>query len=170
MSDVILRVKRYSTDLVIEVGVIIFSVFLLVLVSDFPTEARQFPQLVLVVIPVLTTLDILKKILTKGSEQLDIDGQKGGKDSLGGEEGSPLSFRVVLMVGLMFGFLFSILLFGFTVGCFIFLTLSAWGLGYRKKMILILSSVIITAFMYAVFILIMHSLLPRGLLFGIWGN
>ena len=83
------------------------------------------------------------------------------------EESTQGRKKVLFTVALMFVFLFAMLVFGFTLGTFIFLICSVWSLGYKNKKGLIISSLIITGFMYVIFILIMKSFLPSGLLFDI---
>lgn len=73
------------------------------------------------------------------------------------------------MVALIFIFFLFMLFFGLAAGTFLFLLFSGWTLGYRKSKILIFSAVIITAFVYVIFRVIMKSFLPEGLIFTITG-
>ncbi len=68
------------------------------------------------------------------------------------------------MVGLMSAFQVAMMVFGFIPGTLIFLLLSIRALGYRKIKALAVSSLIITGFIYFIFILIMDSYFPRALI------
>jgi hypothetical protein len=154
------KVRRFSVDILADLGALILAVFLFVLASDYPATARRFPQLALILIICLSALDIIHKAWVTYA-------RPGAQEEKQEEQGHSGYARGFYMVCLMFGFLVSMLLFGFALGTFVFLLFSAWSLGYRKTKSLILSSLIITGFMYVVFVLIMNSLLPQGLLFDI---
>ena len=62
------------------------------------------------------------------------------------------------------------LFFGLTLGTFSFLMFSGWTLGYRKLKTLLFSSVVITAFVYTIFEVVMQSFLPEGFIFTIIGG
>ena len=47
---------------------------------------------------------------------------------------------------------------------------SGWTLGYRKLKTLLFSSVVITAFVYVIFEVVMQSFLPEGFIFTIIGG
>ena len=150
---------RLPADFFINFGLLLLGVFLLVLVSDYPKEARMFPQLILIVVTSLIALDIVVQIrsgiknkFSKATDTRDVAVRRRK------------TVRFLLTTGLMVIFLYSILFFGFVLGIFIFIYLSAWLLGYKKMIPLTISSLIITAFMYAVFILIMDSYFPQGII------
>ena len=137
------------------------SVFFYVLASDYPKMARTFPQLLLVLVIVLTSLDIASKILIGKQELLEENAPQESKET------NEQKIKFFLTTISMFVFLFLMFLFGFTLGTIIFLLLFAWCFGYRKIKPLIISSLMITGFLYIIFILIMESFLPDGLLFEI---
>jgi len=112
------------------------------------------------VVVVLTSLDIFGTIWIRRVEKSIQE-----NDTVETEEGSKPKIRVITTVALMFMFLFSMLVLGFTLGIFVFVLFSAWCLGYRNTKVLLVSSVLFTAFMYIVFIVIMDSILPQGLIF-----
>ena len=135
------------------------STVLLVSVSAYPRMARVFPQLILILVIALTSLDILVKISEKSEAKAEKE-----KDRQEIEEGAREKRRVLYTIALMFIFLFSMLVFGFTVGTFIFLLFAPWSLGYKNKRGLVAFCVMTTGFMYLIFILIMNSFLPEGLI------
>jgi hypothetical protein len=61
-------------------------------------------------------------------------------------------------------------LFGLILAVLFFLLFSGWTLGYKKPKRLMLSSVIITAFVYVIFRVIMDSILPEVLIFTVIGG
>ncbi|MFC1816237.1 tripartite tricarboxylate transporter TctB family protein, partial [Thermodesulfobacteriota bacterium] len=83
------------------------------------------------------------------------------------EEGAREGIKIFYAIVLMFVFLFLMMVFGFTAGTFIFLLFSCWSLGYKNKTGLVISCIVVTGFMYLLFILIMKSFLPEGLIFDV---
>lgn len=148
--------RQIPADLYINLGLLIVSIFLLILISDYPDMARRFPGLILIALIILIGLDISKKIRMK-------EWEKNG-DSRESAKSNQSHRRAFYMVGLMCAFQVFMMVFGFTPGTFIFLTLSVWTLGYRKIKALAISSVVITGFIYILFILIMDSYFPDGLI------
>jgi hypothetical protein len=151
---------RFSADFFINSSLSLLGIFLLVVVSEYPKEARMFPQLVLIIVITLSVLDMVNKIrtgrknppaMTQNSQTVDAHPKQ--------------TTRFFLTIGLMIAFLYTILLFGFVLGNLIFIYFSAWALGYKNIKYLTLFSLIITGFIYAVFILIMDSYFSPGIIF-----
>ena len=155
------RIKRSAVEISINLAFLVLSVCLYVSASDYPKMARTFPQLVLVLMVVLTSLDIGARILTEDREPSKESTYR--ESNATGEQ----KIKFFLTIASMFVFLFFMLIFGFTVGTIVFLLLFAWCLGYRKMRPLMVSSFLITGFLYIIFILIMKSFLPDGLLFDL---
>jgi hypothetical protein len=160
--------QRYglrSTLFWADLGLLLLSIFLFFLTSDYPDMARTFPRLVLVMIMVVTLLDMINFMRVEKEKTLS-----GGKND-GMEAARPRQqLKVFYMVALIFIFFLFLLFFGLAAGTFFFLLLSGWTLGYRRLKILIFSSVIITVFVYIIFRVIMKSFLPEGLIFTITGG
>lgn len=180
MKKGLYRIRQFSTELFIDLGLLILSIFLFVLASKYPTMARSFPQLVLILVAILTSADILEKVWIGGkkeSEQKAIQVPTSQaystveeKSGQWGREMKGQEVRVFYTVVLMLVFSLFMLLFGFTLGTFIFLIFSAWSLGYKKIKGLTISSLLSTGLMYLIFILVMKSFLPRGLIFDLFGR
>ena len=149
--------RHLTADLCGNLGAMAVAIFLYALAIDYPPTARKFPQLVLLVVIGLTGLDTVKTLWRKRAGAEMREPQTEGLVPSG-------YLRAGWVVGLMFGFLACMLMLGFTVGTLCFLLVAIWSLGYRKPARLILSSLLITGFMYAIFVLLMSSLLPHGLL------
>jgi len=154
--------KRFlSTSFLINLGLLIVGVFLLYLVSDYPDMARTFPRLVLVMILVITVLDGF--LLVRGKKE-----ETTPEKVNGGVPGRQL--KALYMVVLMFVFYLFLVIFSLVPATLLFLLLSGWTLGYRKPKRLIMSSVIITAFVYVIFRVIMNSLLPEAAILKVLGG
>lgn len=166
--ELIAYLKRYgvfSTIFLTDLGLLLLSVFLFFLASDYPPMARRFPRLVLVMVMVVTLLDMIKILRgapQKASAAEDNDDSKG--------IGVTQKLKVLYMSILIFLFFLFMLFFGLVLGTFLFLLFSGWTLGYRNLKTLIFSSMAITAFVYIIFEVIMQSFLPQGFIFTIMGG
>lgn len=137
-------------------------------VSDYLPMARTFPKLVLTMIFGLVLLDLIKAVISIiGKKTRDQVKEPAGarEDSL---ENLAAGKRVFVTVLLMFVSLGLMQLLGFTFGCFVFLFLSAWVLGFKNLKHLLLASSAITCFVYIIFILIMKSILPQSYIWAIF--
>ena len=166
--ELIAYLHRYgvlSTIFLADLGLLLLSGFLFFMASDYPLMARRFPRLVLVMIMVVTLLDMIK--ILRGAPQKtyaveDNDDPKGIR--------TRQQLKVLYMSILIFIFFLFMLFFGLALGTLFFLLFSGWTLGFRNLKTLIFSSVIITAFVYVIFEVIMQSFLPEGLIFTIMGG
>ncbi len=163
----------FLNDWYINIVLVFFCIFLLIQSSGYPETARTFPQLVLLFLFLLVIMNIINAILdSRKSDGVEINQQDGPNDK-GAYEKKGKEFKenkitqhlfVLFTILLMFVFLLLIHLVGFIMGTFIFLTLGAWSLGYKNLKNLFFSSIGITCFMYLIFVVIMKSLLPQGLI------
>ena len=150
--------KSLPMDFFIDIFLLLLSIFLVSVSSGYPAMARHFPQLVLVTIIAVTVLDLINRIRNNlRPQEIDKDREK-----VSGANRRRL--RVVYMVMLMFVFFAFLVLFGLPIGVFGFLLFSAWSLGYKRMMVLILSSLAFTGFVYLIFEVIMQSMLPNGVI------
>jgi len=159
------RYGVFSTIFLADLGLLLLSGFLFFMASDYPLMARRFPRLVLVMIMVVTLLDMIK--ILRGTPQKTC-GLEDNDDSKG--IGTRQQLKVLYMSILIFIFFLFMLFFGLALGTLFFLLFSGWTLGFRNLKTLIFSSVIITAFVYVIFEVIMQSFLPEGLIFTIIGG
>jgi len=151
-----------SPGFLINLCLLILGVFLLYIVSDYPDMARGFPRLVLMMILVVTAVDsiiMIRGAIGEKSSQKETEGVSPGR-----------SLKVFYMVGLMLVFYLFLNLFGLILAVLFFLLFSGWTLGYKKPKRLMISSVIITAFIYFIFKVIMDSILPEVLIFTVIGG
>jgi hypothetical protein len=152
---------------------IFLCIFLLFQTSGYPETARAFPQLLLIFMLLLVIVDSAHKII-------EITKRPGAKNNQSNEAiaqdtadtkakniieiFSIPKVGVFFAIVLMFIFLLFIHIVGFTIGTFIFVILAAWSLGYKNLKTLFFSTIGITCFMYLIFIVIMKSFLPQGLI------
>ena len=161
MDRSLIKKRFLSTGFLINLGLLIVGIFLLYLASDYPDMARTFPRLVLVMILVITVLDGF--FLVRGKKE-ETTPEKAS-------EGVPgRQMKALYMVVLMFVFYLFLVIFSLAPATLLFLLLSGWTLGYRNPKRLIMSSVIITAFVYIIFRVIMNSLLPEAAILNIFGG
>jgi len=151
----------FSTAFLIDLALLILSVAFFIVASDYPDMTRTFPSLVLIMIGIFTVLDMFYML------RADSPVEKS-KETQGVHLGR--SIKVFYMAVLMVIFYLLLLLAGLALGTLFFLLLSGWTLGYKKPKKLILSSVLITAFIYLIFQVIMKSILPEALIFKIIGG
>jgi hypothetical protein len=166
--ELIAYLQRYgvlSTIFLADLGLLLLSVFLFFMASDYPPMARRFPRLVLVMIMIVTLLDMIK--ILRGAPEKTSSVEKND-DSKGIRIRQQL--KVLYMSTLIFIFFLFMFFFGLAPGTLLFLLLSGWTLGYRNLKTLLFSSVVITAFVYIIFEVIMQSFLPEGLIFTIMGG
>ena len=167
--ELIAYLQRYgvlSTIFLADLGLLLLSVFLFFMASDYPPMARRFPRLVLVMIMVVTLLDMTK--ILRGPPEKTSSVEENHDDLKGIRPGQQL--KVFYMSSLIFIFFLFMFFFGLASGTLLFLLLSGWTLGYRNLKSLVFSAVVITAFVYVIFEVIMQSFLPQGLIFRIIGG
>ena len=155
----------FSTVFLIDLALLILSVAFFIIASDYPDMARTFPSLVLVMIGLFTILDMFYVVRAEKAKRSTGEGSEKTQGAHSGR-----LTQVLYMAALMFVFYLLLASVGLILGTLIFLLVSGWTLGYKKPKRLILSSVIITAFIYLIFQVIMKSILPEALIFKIIGG
>jgi len=153
-------------------------IFLIIQVSGYPDMARAFPLLILIFMLLLIIMDTIFTILNKRKKEpsennMDMteNNDVASKDLKTGRDAtSNHQVTILFTILMMFFFLLLIHLIGFTFGTLIFAFLSARYLGYKKIKGLFISSILITAFMYLIFVVIMNSYLPQGLLMELFSK
>ena len=161
MDRSLIKKRFLSTGFLINLGLLIVGIFLLYLASDYPDMARTFPRLVLVMILVITAVDGFLLLRGKKEETTSEKPSEGV---------SRRRMKVFYMVVLMFVYYLFLVIFSLGPGTLLFLLLSGWTLGYRKAKRLIISSVIITAFVYVIFRVVMDSILPEAAILKVFGG
>ncbi|MCF8094427.1 MAG: tripartite tricarboxylate transporter TctB family protein [Desulfobacteraceae bacterium] len=141
----------------IDIAVIAVSTGLFLMTLGYPRMASTFPRLVLTMIFVVAIIDLIVTLRSKEEA-----------NTLSGEERAEVRIamkRVIHLAALMFIFFFFMIFIGYILGTFLFIILSGIVLGYRKKVQLLISAIIITASVYIIFNIIVKAHLPVGYLF-----
>jgi len=161
--------KDWLTNLIF----IALSIFLLIQSSGYPKTARAFPRLLLIFMLLLAVLDIIYNLLNAGKNNIDEKNLSTENTTNNIYKEKTKTFtnffpthyvNALAVIVLMFIFLIFIHVVGFITGTFIFTIFAPWLLGYKNLKNLFFSSIGITCFMYLIFIVIMKSLLPQGLI------
>ena len=166
--ELVAYLQRYgllSTLFLADVGLLLLSIFLFLMASDYPPMARKFPRLVLVMIMIVTLLDMIHFLRSARKETSSPEKNSNLEDVRTGRQ-----LKVLYMSVLIFIYFLCLLFFGLALGTLFFLLFSGWTLGYRHVKTLLLSSVAISAFVYIIFEVIMQSFLPEGFIFSIFGG
>ena len=102
--------QRYglrSTLFWADLGLLLLSIFLFFLTSDYPDMARTFPRLVLVMIMVVTLLDLINFMRVE-KEKTFSGGTNNGMEAVRPRQ----QLKVLYMVALIFIFFLFLLFFG----------------------------------------------------------
>jgi len=168
---------KFLNDWYINLLLFMISIFLIIQSGGYPETARTFPRLILIFLLLLILMDTaskIREIKSRPASDKDISGDSGSPDVIAEQppdsgKGAYAHYLYILItIILMFIFLLLVHLVGFIPANLIFIPLAAWILGYRKLKNLLLSSVGIAGFMYLIFIVIMKSNLPQGVLFELF--
>lgn len=157
--------SRLSVPFGISIGLFVLCVFLFFLSSTYPTMAKTFPQLVLIMIMIVTIADLYNSICENRKKKLVENNSSQEKT-----ENLQQSRKVVFMAFLMFLFFFLMYLGGIFIGTLLFLLFSGWSLGYRNLKNICISSIIISTSVYVIFEIVMNSFLPKGIIFSLFGG
>ena len=152
---------------------ILVSIFLLIESSGYPKTARAFPRLVLLFMLILIVMDTFNHVfkaknILNGKQKLYSKTVNDPSDRIQSQKMRPVfsfrHYRIFFVILLMFAFLLFIHLFGFILSTFTFIIVAPWFLGFRDRKKLLFAAILITGFMYLIFITIMKSTFPQGLL------
>jgi hypothetical protein len=152
---------------------LLLGIYLLWESAGYARMARAFPRLILLLMVALIVLDLAWDFYRarRGARSGDADELFAQLEAAArhrpldaAETGSTPSVRVLGCVALMVAYPSCLYLVGFLPSSLLFFPLAAWCLGYREGRQLALSSVVVVGFLYVVFVLIMDSRLPTGLL------
>ena len=151
-------------EFVIELLMLIVSVFLLVKTGDIPSHGGQtvgsaafWPQIVLLIIIISTMTLLAKPIFRKAVTW------KGFCNAIAlNKDQRRVMIRVSAVMALCIIYTFSIRFLGFILASLIFQVLILLSLGTRRWVTLIATPLWLTASLYVLFVRIIHISLPRG--------
>jgi hypothetical protein len=160
-ADTVSR-RKLPTTLWIDIGIIVLGVYLFVLTLDYPGMSGTFSRLVLIMIGVVTAVDLIQ-ILRKKKQPRETT-PSAAACSPPDPNARPHYDKVFYLAVLMPVYYIFLRLLGVILGSFIFVCISGWILGYRKKINLLVASAIVTAAVYLIFVVIMDTFLPQTVL------
>jgi hypothetical protein len=141
----------FNKDRIAALILLSICTFLLIVSLSYPSEASRWPQALLV----LLGLCSLNLLITGG---LKLKEQGAGVSEVP-------KLRIVLLAGISVVYIICIAVVGFVVSTFAFLLCMTYLLGIRNKYYILAASVLVSAFTYALFWVILRIGLPRGILF-----
>lgn len=127
--------------------------------DGYRKEARMFPQVVAGITAILCLMLIIKSSISLIRAKRSASEKQEGKST----EAIVRFWHAIVGVLLYPAF---IILLGFIPATLIYLPTSMWLFGYRNKKVILLVTILLTAFMYVLFGVILSVKLPVGLLFG----
>jgi hypothetical protein len=159
--------RKLPTTFWINLGIIALGFYLYALTSDYPGMSGSLPRLVLIMIGIVTVADLIqmmRKRQPQGTTPAPASCSPPDPDIR-------LHYdKVFYLVVLMPVYYIFLRLLGIILGTFVFVCISTWILGYRKKVSLLVASAIVTAAVYLIFVIIMDTFLPQTLLIDLIGG
>jgi len=141
----------FNKDRIAALIVLSICSFLLIVSLSYPAEGSRWPQALLI----LLGLCSLHLLITRG---LKLKGGDAGVSKIP-------KLRIILLVGVSIVYIICIGVIGFVVSTFGFLLSMTYLLGIKNKYYILATSILVSAFTYALFWHILRIGLPRGILF-----
>jgi putative tricarboxylic transport membrane protein len=159
------RIKRTlaDTEVVMLVVMFVFVVAFIIDVRDNPRAGRLFPTYVGLVTFILLAIESLITFRKRKRASLEAAPRPAEPIKRAGQRGA--GNIVAKFVLLIFLYYLAILAIGYLYASFLFLVVTMWMLGIRKKMVLLAIAVGTLAAIYIVFVWGFTFVLPTGELF-----
>lgn len=136
-----------------------FSLYYIFTVWDAPWEVKNYS--------IGLTIGIFVCILFLIFKDFKVNNSTISQNvSEGSIEEKPQKSKLRVIMPLIFLFISSIYFIGYYLSTIIFLIITPWLLGYKRKKTIFLSTLIITSMTYFLFNLFLHVRLPEGLFFS----
>lgn len=161
MSTDTVSIRKLPTTFWIDIGVIVVCFYLYVLTLSYPGMSGTLPRLVLIMIGIVTIVDLIQILRQKEPAKADLQQATCNPP----DPDAPLHYdKVFYLAVLMPVYYIFLRLLGLILGTFVFICISGWILGYRRKIRLLAASAIVTAVVYVIFVVIMETFLPQTVL------
>ena len=154
--------KLVDYEVIMPVIIFIFALTYLMDVSGNPRTGRLFPQVVCIVMLLLLARMIIVSIMKKLASEtraIEVTGVEKAAKSGFIERIGLVRFTFIVM---LFLYYLAILLVGYVYSTFVFTVTTMLVLGYKKKKVVLLVSVIFLLVMYVFFVLGFNFVLPQG--------
>ncbi|EGQ26565.1 YjbE family integral membrane protein [Sporosarcina newyorkensis 2681] len=151
-----MAMKRF--DVAIGFVLLILSIIVLSIASQFPegqgtdVGAKFFPSVYAYILTGLSVLLIISPVLKRKRDEEDVETSLGMKKAIIGMVGTFIYYWLIQF-------------FGFFISTVIFLGIMMWIFNYRKPVLIIVFSILISAVMYVGFAMLLNVPLPSGNLF-----
>jgi uncharacterized membrane protein YuzA (DUF378 family) len=167
MSKGMVSGRKLPTPFWINLGIIVLGTYLYVLTLDFSGMSGMLPRMVLIMIGIATVADLIQLLRNKQPPKTT-SAQAACRPP---DPDNRLHYDKVFYLAVLMPVYYLLLrLVGLIFSTFVFVWISGWILGYRKKVSLLLASAVVTAAVYVIFIVIMETFLPQSLLIGLIGG
>lgn len=159
--------RKLPTTFWIDIGIIVLGCYLYVLTLPYPGMSGMLPRLVLIMIGVVTVADLIQMLRKKQPRETAPAPAACNPP----DPETRLHYdKVFYLVVLMPVYYLFLRLLGIILGTYIFVGVSGWILGYRRKIRLLVASAIVAAAVYLIFVVIMETFLPQTLLMDLIGG
>lgn len=159
--------RKLPTTFWIDLGIIALGLYLYVLTLDYPGMSGMLPRLVLIMIGLVTVVDLIQMLRKRTPPETTPAPASCSPPDLETRLHYDKVFYLVVLMPVYYIFL---RLAGVILGTFVFVCISAWILGYRKSLNLLVASAIVTVSVYLIFVVIMKTFLPQAILIGLIGG
>lgn len=153
--------RKLPTTFWIDIGIIVFGIYLFVLTLDYPGMSGTLPRLVLFIIGVVTAVDLIQMLRKKQPQETTPQPAACNPPDPDARLHYDKVFYLAVLMPVYYIFL---RLVGIILGTFVFVCISGWILGYRKTIRLPIASAIVAAAVYVIFVVIMETFLPQNML------
>ena len=165
-TDTVSR-RKLPTTFWIDIGIIVLGVYLFVLTLDYPGMSGMLPRLVLIMIGVVTVVDLIQMLRKREPQETTPAPASCSPPDPDARLHYDKVFYLVVLMPVYYIFL---RLVGVVIGTFLFVCISAWILGYRKSVSLLVASAIVTVSVYLIIVVIMKTFLPQAILIDLIGG
>lgn len=165
-TDTVSR-RKLPTTFWIDIGIIVLGVYLFVLTLDYPGMSGTFSRLVLIMIGVVTLIDLIQMLRKSQSQEATSQPPSCSPPAPDTHLHYDKVFYLAVLMPVYYIFL---RLVGIVLGTFVFVCMSGWILGYRRKVRLLVAAAIVAAVVYVIFVVIMETFLPQTILMTLIGG
>ena len=154
------KLKRWvDYEIIMPLVMFVFAVTFYLDVRNKPRFGRLFPQLICIILIALLIYVLVKTIMKKFKEENVIAPEyPPAKQKLS----KSIGMKRLIFTVMMFLYYIGIRLIGYMLATFVFMVASMAVLGYRKKLVIFMASVIFLSVVYAFFVGGFDFVLPQG--------
>ncbi|WP_051534219.1 tripartite tricarboxylate transporter TctB family protein [Desulfitibacter alkalitolerans] len=152
--------RRLKADIILLCILCLVSIFLYYKSLNFPKGADTFPQVLIIIVLILSVYQIAASFIKKEAFQPQREKQE---KSLQISWNQKYSSYIIFIFSVAYAVLITRL--GFFISTAIFISTAMWFLGARKLTAYVFSTLGISLFIYFLFVMQLKVPLPKGILF-----